>query len=149
MLSVPTEFTPLASLAGGALIGLSAVLVMLFFGRIGGISGITLQAMRPPAQADRSDWGWRVAFIMGLISAPALVSLVTGRAVAQTVPGDLAAMSIAGLLVGFGTALGSGCTSGHGVCGLARLSKRSSGAVFVFMGAAFATVFVLRHIVGV
>lgn len=147
MISVLTEFTPVASLAGGALIGLSAVVVMLFLGRIAGVSGITLQAMRPAA--NRSDWGWRVAFIMGLLAAPALVSLVTGAAVEQTVSGDLAAMSIAGLLVGFGATLGSGCTSGHGVCGLARLSNRSAVAVVVFMGAAFATVFVLRHIVGV
>lgn len=147
MPSVATEFTPLASLGGGLLIGTSAVLVMLFFGRIAGISGITTQAMRPLAASDMSDWGWRVAFILGLILSPALVSAVMGTPVQQTVPDNLPVMALAGGLVGFGTALGSGCTSGHGVCGLARLSQRSLAAVLVFMGAAFVTVFVLRHLV--
>ncbi len=147
MISVPTDFTPWASLVGGGLIGLSAVLVMLFLGRIAGISGITVQALRPLA-ASLDEWGWRAAFLAGLVAAPLLVATVTGDAVVQTVSGNLPAMSAAGLLVGFGSALGSGCTSGHGVCGLARLSKRSLVAVAVFMGAAFATVFVLRHVVG-
>lgn len=147
MISVPTEFTPWASVVGGGLIGLSAVLVMLFFGRIAGISGITVQALRPLAP-DFGEWGWRVAFLAGLIAAPILVSAIKTAAVIQTVSGNLPAMALAGLLVGFGSALGSGCTSGHGVCGLARLSKRSLLAVAVFMGASFATVFVLRHVVG-
>lgn len=147
MVPVPTEFTPIASLVGGVLIGMSAVLVMLFFGRIAGISGITTQAMRPFATSDLSDWGWRVAFIAGLVASPVLVSAVTAAPVGQTVPENLPVMALAGLLVGVGTALGSGCTSGHGVCGLARLSQRSLVAVLVFMGAAFATVFVLRHLI--
>ena len=147
MASVLTEFTPLASTVGGLLIGISAVLVMLFFGRIAGINGITTQAMRPFATSDLSDWGWRVAFLVGLVVSPALVSAVTAAPVAQTVPENLPVMAAAGLLVGVGTALGSGCTSGHGVCGLARLSQRSLVAVLVFMGAAFATVFALRHLV--
>lgn len=147
MLSDPTEFTPLASLGGGGLIGLAAVLVMLFFGRIAGISGIIVQALRPLA-ASLGEWGWRVAFLAGLVAAPILASAVTGDPVVQTVSENVPAMALAGLLVGFGSALGSGCTSGHGVCGLARLSKRSLVAVLVFMGSAFTTVFVLRHIVG-
>lgn len=147
MISLPTEFTPWASLVGGGLIGLSAVLVMLLFGRIAGISGIAVQALRPLA-SNFDAWAWRVAFLAGLVAAPILVGAVTVDAVDQTVSGNLPAMALAGLLVGFGTALGSGCTSGHGVCGLARLSKRSLVAVAVFMGSAFATVFVLRHVVG-
>lgn len=147
MISVSTEFTPLASTVGGVLIGISAVLVMLFFGRIAGISGITTQAMRPFAGNDLSDWGWRIAFIVGLVVSPVLVSAFSAAPVEQTVPENLPLMAVAGLLVGLGTALGSGCTSGHGVCGLARLSPRSLVAVLVFMGAAFATVFLLRHLV--
>lgn len=146
--SVGTDFTPWASLAGGALIGLAAVFVMLMFGRIAGIAGITVQAIRPFVAQDRADWAWRAAFVAGLLASPPVWALASGRAVAQTVPDALPAMALAGLLVGFGTALGSGCTSGHGVCGLARLSRRSMVAVAVFMGTAFATVFVLRHIVG-
>lgn len=147
MQSVATEFTPWASLIGGALIGLSAVMVMLLFGRIAGISGITVQVMRPFAARTPHDWRWRAAFIAGLLTAPVLIGLFTGG-VEQTVPDALAGMALAGLLVGFGTAFGSGCTSGHGVCGLARLSQRSLVAVATFMGAAFVTVFVLRHVFG-
>ncbi|WAP70357.1 YeeE/YedE family protein [Jiella pelagia] len=142
-LDTVTPFTPLASTFGGVLIGLSAVLVMALFGRIAGISGITTGAL--PARRD--DWGWRLAFVAGLIAAPLLVLAVTGAPVSQTVPTDLVAMAIAGLLVGFGTVMGSGCTSGHGVCGLARLSPRSLVAVLTFMATAFVTVLVLRHIV--
>lgn len=148
MISVATEFTPWASLFGGALIGLSAVLVMLLFGRIAGITGITVQAMRPLVAEDKVDWAWRVAFIAGLMAAPLLIGAWSAEAVSQTVSGNLVAMALAGLLVGLGTSFGSGCTSGHGVCGLARLSPRSLVAVLTFMGAAIATVFVLRHLVG-
>lgn len=88
-----------------------------------------------------------MAFLLGLFAAPVLLMLL-GRTVSQSAPGNLAGMIVAGLLVGFGTALGSGCTSGHGVCGLARLSRRSLAAVMTFMAAGFATVFVLRHVVG-
>ncbi len=142
-----TNFTPLASLLGGVLIGLSSVMLMLFFGRIAGIIGIAaraLQAVAVPAQ----DWYWRIAFILGLLAAPMAAALVTGDPVEQTVSGNLPAMAVAGLLVGFGTALGSGCTSGHGVCGLARLSPRSLIAVLTFMAFGFATVFVVRHVIG-
>lgn len=151
MPSVPTDFTPWASLVGGGLIGLAAVLVMLAFGKIAGISGIAVQALRPFAAGSwqgAGQWGWRAAFLAGLVLAPLLVAAVTGAAVDQTVSDNLPVMALAGLLVGFGSALGSGCTSGHGVCGLARLSKRSLVAVAVFMGTAVVTVFVLRHVAG-
>lgn len=144
-----TAFTPWASLFGGVLIGLSAVMVMGLFGRIAGISGITngfLGAVVPMSGAPR-DRDWRLAFLLGLIAAP-LALMLAGGTVEQTVPSNLAGMAVAGLLVGLGTALGSGCTSGHGVCGLARLSRRSLVAVLTFMAAGFATVFVLRHILG-
>lgn len=146
---VATEFTPLASLAGGVLIGLSAVMVMALFGRIAGIAGITngvLGAVVPMGGAP-TDRGWRIAFIAGLLAAPLAVALA-GGSVAQTVPDNLVGMAIAGLLVGLGTGLGSGCTSGHGVCGIARLSRRSLVAVASFMAAGFATVFILRHVIG-
>ncbi len=138
--TVPTDFTPWASLGGGVLIGLSAVIVMALFGRIAGIVGITAGAV---TQGDR---GWRMAFIGGLMAAPLLWMVVTGGFPAQTVSANLPGMAIAGLLVGIGTALGSGCTSGHGVCGLARLSARSLVAVLTFMACAAATVFLLRHV---
>ena len=136
--SIATEFTPWASLAGGVLIGLAAVLVMAALGRVAGIAGITTGAV---AAGDR---GWRIAFLAGLVAAPLLWIAVAGGAPEQAVSGDLPAMAVAGLLVGVGTALGSGCTSGHGVCGLARLSGRSLAAVATFMAAAGATVFLLR-----
>ena len=146
---VPTEFTPWTSLFGGVLIGLSAVMVMALFGRIAGIAGISTGAMSALAPDGRgSDWLWRVAFIVGLIAAPLLVGLATGEPIEQTVPDNLLGMGVAGLLVGIGTTLGSGCTSGHGVCGLARLSVRSLVAVLTFMAVAFATVLVIRHVIG-
>ena len=141
----PTEFTPWASLLGGVLIGLSAVMVMALFGRIAGIAGISRGAF---GMSGAGDWSWRIAFVAGLIAAPLVVALFDPSLVAQTVPGNLPLMALAGLLVGVGTALGSGCTSGHGVCGLARLSTRSLVAVLTFMGVAVLTVFVLRHVVG-
>ncbi len=147
MPSVVTHFTPWSALAGGALIGLSSVLVMLFFGRIAGIVGIVARSIHAVG-VPVSDWAWRLAFIAGLVAAPGLVWLATGSPVEQTVSGNLPAMGLAGLMVGFGTALGSGCTSGHGVCGLARFSPRSLVSVVVFMAAGVATVFVLRHVVG-
>lgn len=149
--AMPTAFTPIASLAGGVLIGLSATLVMAAFGRIAGISGIVSGAISPVAPTPggtASDWSWRIAFVAGLVAAPLVVQLVTGEPVMQTVPDELALMGVAGLLVGFGTALGSGCTSGHGVCGLARLRARSLAAVLTFMGTGALTVFVIRHVIG-
>lgn len=149
-LGTATAFTPWASLLGGMLIGLSAVILMGTLGRIAGISGITsggLARVLPAVSAGAgAEWSWRLAFIGGLVTAPLLVQLLTGAPIPQEVPGNLWAMLAAGLLVGLGTALGSGCTSGHGVCGLARLSPRSLAAVASFMGSAALTVFVLRHL---
>ena len=149
LLSVTTEFTPWASLLGGVLIGFSAVLVMVFFGRIAGIAGISTGALSVlvPSTQTAADWIWRICFVVGLMAAPLLVSIVSGPA-QQTVSGNLLGMSVAGLLVGLGTTIGSGCTSGHGVCGLARLSTRSLVAVVTFMTFAAATVFLLRHVMG-
>jgi uncharacterized protein len=144
-----TDFTPWMSLGGGILIGLSAVMVMALFGRIAGISGIAkgvLGAVVPLDGAPR-DTGWRIAFVLGLFAAP-LAVMLAGVPVEQTVSDNLVGMTLAGLLVGVGTAIGSGCTSGHGVCGLSRLSRRSAVAVVTFMIAAAATVFVLRHVLG-
>jgi uncharacterized protein len=145
----PTDFTPWMSLAGGVLIGLSAVMVMALFGRIAGISGIARGALGVvmPSKDGPREVGWRFAFILGLFAAP-LVMALFGAQIAQTVSDNLGGMTVAGLLVGLGTAVGSGCTSGHGVCGLARFSHRSAVAVVIFMIAAATTVFVLRHVLG-
>lgn len=140
-----TEFTPVASFIGGMLIGLSAVLMLALEGRIAGISGIASRLF--PPYRDRVFAG-RLAFIAGLVGAPFLVMAVTGAPVLQNVSTNLVLMAAAGLLVGFGSVWGSGCTSGHGVCGLARLSPRSLVATGVFMAAGFATVFVVRHVIG-
>jgi uncharacterized membrane protein YedE/YeeE len=145
--AVMTEFTPWASLIGGVLIGVSAVMVMMLFGRIAGITGISNGALSliTPSQEKAKDWDWRIAFIAGLIVAPLLVSFTSGN-IEQTVSDNVLGMALAGLLVGMGTTIGSGCTSGHGVCGLARLSTRSLAAVATFMLFAAATVFLLRHV---
>ena len=137
-----TEFTPFASLVGGVLIGLSALLVMFLFGRIAGISGISVNALKQPF----AESAWRLSFIIGLILAPVLIQFLAGIEVEQTVSSNLAVMGIGGLLVGAGTVLGSGCTSGHGVCGLARLSPRSLAAVVTFMVSAAVTVWMVRHV---
>jgi hypothetical protein len=134
----------LQALFGGALIGGAAVLLMLGLGRIAGISGI-VGGLLPPAVP---DWRWRLCFIAGLLAGPAVVGLVLGRDPVGMPAAGLPVLVAAGLLVGFGTGLGSGCTSGHGVCGLARLSPRSIAATGVFMLAGGAMVFVVRHLVG-
>jgi uncharacterized protein len=136
-------FTPWTSLGGGALIGLAAALLILGSGRIAGISGIVGGLLRPSG-GDRS---WRVAFLAGLIGAPLLWQLFAALPPAQVDAGN-AMLIAAGLLVGIGTRYGSGCTSGHGVCGLSRLSPRSLAATLAFMGAGFATVYVVRHLLG-
>ncbi len=141
-----TPFTPIASTIGGAIIGLAAVLLMLFNGRIAGISGILARLFPPYAG---SDVAGAAAFIAGLILAPICYSIASGAPVAQTVSSNVVLMAVAGLLVGFGTVYGGGCTSGHGVCGLARLSRRSLVATVVFMVAGFATVFIVRHVIAV
>lgn len=139
-----TEFTPLASLFGGALIGLSAVLLMAFHGRIAGMTGI-LTGLMPPVS---SDWSWRAAFVAGAIAAPALALTLSGQTIAFDSPVPTPWIIIGGLIVGGGVYFGSGCTSGHGVCGIARLSPRSIAATATFMATATATVFVTRHLLG-
>ncbi len=136
------NFTPWASLAGGALIGLSAALFVLFNGRIAGISGILGGLLEWP----KGDISWRLAFLLGLVAAPLAYSLVAPLPVVQVDAGT-GTLVVAGLLVGIGTRYGSGCTSGHGVCGLSRLSPRSLAATAAFMLAGFATVFVVRHVI--
>lgn len=138
------HFTPWTALAGGALIGLAAVWLMLAAGRIAGISGIAGGLLRPRS----GDVGWRVAFIAGLILAPWAYRAVAVMPEAQ-IDASTAMLIAAGLLVGFGTRLGSGCTSGHGVCGLSRLSWRSLVATLCFMATGFLTVFVVRHVLNV
>ena len=140
-----TEFTPLASTIGGMLIGISAVMLMLFNGRIAGISGILGRLFPPYGNADP---GGAAAFVIGLLAAPLFYAVVMGVPFAQTVSDNIGLMAAAGLLVGFGAAYGGGCTSGHGVCGFARLSLRSLTATAIFMGTGFATVFVMRHVMG-
>lgn len=131
----------LLAFVGGLLIGTSAALVLLLLGRIAGISGI-VAALLPPVAA---DWMWRAAFVLGLLGGPLLVTAVAGAPPQISIAAEPATLVAAGLLVGFGTRLGSGCTSGHGVCGLARLSPRSMVAVATFMLTAIATVFVRNH----
>jgi uncharacterized membrane protein YedE/YeeE len=137
------HFTPGAALAGGLLIGLAVALFVLLAGRIAGISGIVGGLLRPA----RGDVAWRVAFVLGLLAAPLLWATVAAPPEVRIDAGD-ALLAIAGLLVGVGTRYGGGCTSGHGVCGIARLSPRSVVATGVFMAAGFATTFVLRHVAG-
>lgn len=140
-----TPFTPLASLAGGALIGLAAVLLMATQGRIAGISGIASRLLPP---YEDNGLTWRLAFTLGLVAAPVLGLLFGGAQITQTVSDNLPLMAGAGLLVGFGAVWGHGCTSGHGVCGLSRFSIRSLAATLTFMATAALTVFVVRHAIG-
>jgi uncharacterized protein len=134
-------FTPWTALAGGALIGLAAAMFVLINGRIAGISGVLGGLMRPA----RGDVAWRVAFVLGLVAAPLAWRLVAALPLPR-IEASTGALLLAGLLVGVGTRYGAGCTSGHGVCGLSHLSLRSLVATLAFMGAGFATVFVLRHV---
>lgn len=139
---MPTLFTPVSAAVGGAMIGLSAAVLLLVLGRIAGISGILNQALE-----SRDDRGWRwlflAALMLGAVAVFRIFGLSAGNAVVS--PPWLIA---AGLLVGAGTRLGNGCTSGHGICGLARLSKRSLVAVLLFMGTGMLTVYVMRHVFG-
>ena len=140
-----TTFTPLTSLAGGTLIGLAAVLLMLTFGRILGVTGILRGVFFP---STLKDWSWRMAIIIGMLSAPSLVSFFTDHPIEITATASNGVLAIGGLIVGIGVTVGSGCTSGHGVCGLARLSPRSLAATLTFMATAALTVFVARHVLG-
>lgn len=138
------NFTPLSALAGGVLIGTSAAILLILNGRIAGISGIVGGLLQPT----HGDAGWRVAFLAGLFVAP-LVYVTLGIPLPPVMlDAPLGLLALAGLLVGFGTRLGAGCTSGHGVCGIGRGSPRSLAATAVFMTTALATVFVARHLLG-
>jgi uncharacterized membrane protein YedE/YeeE len=137
------HFTPWSALAGGLLIGLAASLLLLLNGRIAGISGILGGMLRPA----KNDVSWRIAFLGGLVLAP-LVYAVVAPLPAVQIDAGTAMLLAAGLLVGIGTRYGSGCTSGHGVCGLSRLSPRSLVATLAFMLAGFVTVLVVRHLLG-
>jgi uncharacterized membrane protein YedE/YeeE len=134
-------FTPWTALAGGLLIGIAAGMFVLLNGRIAGISGIVGGLLR----AARGDVAWRIAFLAGLLAAP-LIYAVAAPLPVPRIDAGYGALVLAGLLVGLGTRYGSGCTSGHGVCGLSRLSPRSLAATGTFMAAGFATVFVIRHL---
>lgn len=138
------NFTPWPALAGGVLIGLAAALVLLLNGRIAGISGVLGGLLKPA----RGDMAWRAAFMLGLAAAPLVYGLIELPPVLQ-IDAGYGALIIAGLLVGAGTRYGSGCTSGHGVCGLAYLAPRSLAATACFMAAGFAAVFVIRHLLNI
>ena len=140
-------FTPGASLAGGLLIGAAAALMVLLLGRITGISGMVGSLLQAGTWRSFAQWGWRAAFVLGLLIAPWVWQLWAPLP-EMSMPGNPVVIMAAGLLVGFGTRLGSGCTSGHGVCGLSRLSLRSLVATLVFMAVGVLTVFVMRHVVG-
>lgn len=140
---ISPDFTPGTALAGGALIGASAVMLMLFQGRIAGISGIVSRLL--PPDADGQAVG-RLAFVAGLVLAPLVYLTATGIWPVAQITATFPVLLGAGLLVGFGSVWGNGCTSGHGICGLSRLSLRSAVAVATFMATAIATVFLLRHV---
>ena len=137
------HFTPWSALAGGGLIGISVALLILLNGRIAGITGIIGGLFKPV----KGDITWRIAFTFGLIIAP-IVWLLFGKLPEIIIDANYGLLVVAGLIVGFGARLGSGCTSGHGVCGISRLSPRSIVATLAFMGTGFLTVFVARHLLG-
>lgn len=138
------SFTPGSALAGGLLIGLAAVLLALLNGRLAGISGIAGGLLKPM----RGDLGWRLTFLAGLVAAPAVYGLLFGGLPAVHIDAGTGTLIAGGLLVGIGTRFGSGCTSGHGVCGLSRRSPRSLTATLVFMAMGFGVVYLARHVIG-
>ncbi len=138
------NFTPVSSLTGGLLIGGAGGLLLLLNGRIAGISGILGEALSAP----RGELVWRLAFIAGLVAGPLVVQAVLQRPIAVRIEASVPMLIAAGLLVGLGTRIGGGCTSGHGVCGIGRLSRRSIVATLSFLGAGAASVFVVRHLIG-
>jgi len=135
------NFTPLTSLLGGVIIGLAALFLMATLGRIAGISGIAASAF-----FEKEGRSWRIAFLVGLIFAPLLASMISGETQPIAITNSYPLLIAGGLLVGFGTRFGGGCTSGHGICGISRLSKRSIAAVITFMATAIMTVTVMRHL---
>ncbi len=140
-----TEFTPFEAIIGGGLIGVASVLLMALHGRIAGMTGI-LAGVLPPFAADKN---WRLAFLLGAIGGPLAIFILTGAPVDFQNPVPIWAMIVGGVIVGIGVNYGSGCTSGHGVCGMARFSIRSIAATATFMLATFITVYVVRHVLGV
>ena len=140
-----TMFTPWESFGGGLLIGLAAVLAMAFLGRIMGATGILAGVITPTSGA---DWSWRAAIVAGMVSGPLAIVLLTGETPEISVPVSTPMLLIGGFLVGVGVNYGGGCTSGHGVCGMARFSARSIAATLTFMVACFVTVYVVRHVIG-
>ncbi|PPB80911.1 hypothetical protein LV82_01644 [Albidovulum inexpectatum] len=140
-----TAFTPVVSAAGGALIGLGAVLLMAGLGRILGATSIMAGVLFPD---NRDEFSWRAAMVLGMVLAPGLILLATGSWPDLQIPVSPGMIAIGGVIAGIGASFGSGCTSGHGVCGLSRLSVRSLVAVPTFMATAAATVFVIRHVLG-
>jgi uncharacterized membrane protein YedE/YeeE len=141
----PTEFTPWASLIGGLLIGSAAVLLMALQGRIFGATGILAGFLSPTAS---SDWTWRAILLAGMVTGPLAYAALTGHMPDVEVPVSMPALIIGGFIVGVGVSYGSGCTSGHGVCGMARLSPRSIVATLSFMIATGVTVYLIRHVFG-
>lgn len=133
------------ALAGGLMIGVSALLLMAGHGRIAGISGVVGGVL---SGEGRAQGGWRIFFLVGLIAGAAAVQLISGSPVTTEIPASIGVLALAGLLVGVGTRMGSGCTSGHGVCGLGRRSARSLVSTFTFMAVGIATVFLMRHGIG-
>jgi len=140
-----TVFTPWASLGGGILIGLAATLLMLTLGRVMGATGVLSGVIAPTS---RQDFAWRAALLAGMVSGPLAIFAVSGAMPTVDVPVSLPMLLIGGVVVGLGVTYGSGCTSGHGVCGMARLSLRSVVATVTFMIFTFATVYVVRHVLG-
>jgi uncharacterized membrane protein YedE/YeeE len=140
-----TEFTPIASALGGTLIGLASVLLMAFMGRIMGATGILAGVLAPTSWA---DWSWRAAVLAGMVTGPVVVLMATGAMPLVQVPLTTPMLIIGGFLVGIGVTFGSGCTSGHGICGMARLSPRSITATITFMIFTGLTVYIMRHVLG-
>lgn len=137
------SFTPIPSLLGGMILGVAAALYVLLHGRILGISGIVSGLLHPKV----GDWSWRLAFALGLLTSSFLAALIFGIFPVIEVDASWLTVIVAGLLVGFGVQYGSGCTSGHGICGLSRLSPRSLVATLSFMTAGFLVVFIIRHLI--
>ncbi|MEJ6388710.1 YeeE/YedE family protein [Gymnodinialimonas ulvae] len=142
---IETAFTPIASLAGGVLIGIASTLLMLTLGRVMGATGVLAGLFQP---ASSQDFAWRAALLAGMVSGPALVWLMSGEMPAVEVPISTVALIVGGLIVGVGVTYGAGCTSGHGVCGMARLSPRSIAATVTFMIFTGVTVYLVRHVFG-
>lgn len=138
-----TTFTPIQALLGGSVIGVAAVALMALHGRIAGMTGIVAGVIMP-----KGDWDWRLAFLLGAIATPVVLLLLTGTRMPLQAEMPVWAIAVGGILVGIGVTFGGGCTSGHGICGMARLSVRSIVATVTFMVATFATVFVVRHVLG-